>query len=569
MSAMTSPYISADIRHQGTYMNNIKIGIRLSVAFGFMALLVIIMVLIGVLKINSLGSANDEISGSLYSKSSASQSLRYLTSDMSRLARNAILLKDESQREKAISDYRRERHELDGLLGLLRKQVSSPTGLEIFKRLTDRADLFLPFLDEVVALAKNGKNDEATQLLFGPRYQSQGEFMASLKQLQDHQEARMISAAAQARADRSAALMMLTVAGIVAVLLAVVSALIITRSITRPLTEAVQAARRVALGDLSGAVHAGHKDETGVLLSAIRDMQDSLINTVSQVRSNAESVASASNQIAQGNADLSQRTEEQASALEQTAATMTQLGMTVRNNAENARQAGQLAVGVRDVANKGSDATGAITGTMKTISESSGRIAEITAVIDGIAFQTNILALNAAVEAARAGEHGRGFAVVASEVRSLAQRSATAAGEIRQLIEANAHSVEEGNKLVLHASETMSGILSAVGKLTDTVEEITSSSAEQARGIEQVGIAVTEMDSTTQQNASLVEESASAAASLKDQAERLLQAVSVFSLGNQVIRSSVNAASEPVRQTFSTPGTGTGVTNKDEGWTHF
>ena len=546
-------------------MNNIRIGIRLGAAFGFMALLVIFMVLIGIVKLNSLGQINDEISGSLYSKASSSSSLRYYTSDMSRLARNAILLKDESVREKAISDYRKERTEVNGLIELIGKQVNSPQGKDIFSRLKTNAELFLPFIDDVVALAQQGKSDEATQLLFGPRYQTQGDYMASLKEMQNFQEGRMKSASEKAREDRSGAIMMLTAAGVVALLLAAVSAWFITRSITRPLLEAVEAAGRVSRGDLSGTVHAEHKDETGRLLLAIRDMQDSLINTVSLVRNNAESVASASTQIAQGNADLSQRTEEQASALEQTAATMTQLGMTVKNNADNARQAGQLAVSVRDVANKGSDATGAITGTMKSISESSGRIAEITAVIDGIAFQTNILALNAAVEAARAGEHGRGFAVVASEVRSLAQRSATAAGEIRQLIETNARSVGEGNELVLNASETMKGILSAVGRLTDTVEEITSASAEQARGIEQVGIAVTEMDSTTQQNASLVEESASAAASLKEQANLLLQAVSVFSLGGQSGPSVVSHAA-PARL----PAT---VMNKpetaDDGWTHF
>lgn len=542
-------------------MNNIRIGIRLGAAFGFMALLVIFMVLIGILKLNSLGQINDEISGSIYSKASTSSSLRFYTSDMSRLARNAILLKDESKREKAISDYRKERTEVNGLIELIGKQVSSSQGKDIFSRLKTNADLFLPFIDDVVALAEQGKSDEATQLLFGPRYQTQGDYMASLKEMQNFQEGRMKSASEKAREDRSGAIMMLTAAGVVALLLAAVSAWFITRSITRPLLEAVEAAGRVSRGDLSGTVHAEHKDETGRLLLAIRDMQDSLINTVSLVRNNAESVASASTQIAQGNADLSQRTEEQASALEQTAATMTQLGMTVKNNADNARQAGQLAVSVRDVANKGSEATGAITGTMKSISESSGRIAEITAVIDGIAFQTNILALNAAVEAARAGEHGRGFAVVASEVRSLAQRSATAAGEIRQLIETNARSVGEGNELVLNASETMKGILSAVGRLTDTVEEITSASAEQARGIEQVGIAVTEMDSTTQQNASLVEESASAAASLKEQANLLLQAVSVFSLGGQ---------SGPAVVSPAPPAT---VINKtattDDGWTHF
>lgn len=550
-------------------MNNIRIGVRLGSTFGFMALLVIFMVLIGIVKINALGNANDAISGSLYIKASTSLSNRYYTSDMSRLARNAILLKDAPKREKAISDYRGERREVDRLISLIGTQVITPQGNEIFTRLKARAELFLPFIDEVVALAQQGKSDDATQLLFGPRYQTQGDFMASLKEMQTYQEARMSSAAAQARADRSGALMMLVVAGVVALLLAAVSAWVITRSITRPLNVAVEAARRVARGDLTGTVSADRKDETGILLSAISDMQASLINTVSLVRSNAESVASASTQIAQGNSDLSQRTEEQASALEQTSATMTQLGVTVKNNAENARQAGQLAVSVRDVANKGSEATTAITGTMKSISESSGRIAEITAVIDGIAFQTNILALNAAVEAARAGEHGRGFAVVASEVRSLAQRSASAAGEIRQLIAANADTVGQGNALVIHASETMSGILSAVGKLTDTVEEINSASAEQARGIEQVGIAVTEMDTTTQQNAALVEESASAASSLREQAERLLQAVSVFSLSGPSAPSVAHVPATLVRPGFKTAAVKNRAEDEDGSWTHF
>ncbi len=527
-------------------MNNIRIGVRLGITFGFMALLVMFMVLIGIVKINALGNANDDISGSLYTKASTSLSIRYYTSDMSRLARNAILLKDVAKREKAISDYRGERHEVDSLLSLIGKQVNTPQGSEIFTRLKARAELFLPFIDEVVALAQQGKSDDATQLLFGPRYQTQGDFMASLKalkEMQTFQEARMSSAAAQARADRSGALMMLVVAGVVALLLAAVSAWVITRSITRPLNVAVEAARRVARGDLTGTVTADRKDETGILLSAISDMQASLINTVSLVRSNAESVASASTQIAQGNTDLSQRTEEQASALEQTSATMTQLGVTVKNNADNARQAGQLAVSVRDVANKGNE---------------------------------NILALNAAVEAARAGEHGRGFAVVASEVRSLAQRSASAAGEIRQLIAANADTVGQGNALVIHASETMSGILSAVGKLTDTVEEINSASAEQARGIEQVGIAVTEMDTTTQQNAALVEESASAASSLREQAERLLQAVSVFSLSGpsalsvaHVPATVVHVPATVVKPGFKTAAVKTRAEDEDGSWTHF
>lgn len=550
-------------------MNNIRIGVRLGAAFGFMVLLVMFMVLIGIVKINSLGRANDQISGSLYTKASASLSLRYYTSDMSRLARNAILLRDITQREKAISDYRDERHVVDSLIGHMDRQVNSPEGKAIFNRLKTNAALFLPFIDEVVTIAQQGKSDEATQLLFGPRYQTQGDYMASLKEMQNFQEARMRFAAAQAREDRTDALKILISAGVVALLLAGLSAWYITRSITRPLQDAVRAAQRVSHGDLSGVVRTRHTDETGKLLSAIGEMQASLINTVSLVRSNAENVASASTQIAQGNADLSQRTEEQASALEQTAATMTQLGMTVKNNADNARQAGLLALSVRDVANKGNEATAAITGTMKSISESSLRIGEITAVIDSIAFQTNILALNAAVEAARAGDHGRGFAVVASEVRSLAQRSATAAGEIRQLIAANATTVGQSKELVVHASETMSGILSAVGKLTDTVEEINSASAEQARGIEQVGIAVTEMDTTTQQNASLVEESAAAASSLREQAALLLQAVSVFSLGSQPTSPAVDEVIVSDRQAFHSAAVKPRQDTRDDDWTHF
>lgn len=340
----------------------------------------------------------------------------------------------------------------------------------------------------------------------------------------------MQTARSAAEDEQHAATILLTSLSAAAILLAVAAAWLITRSITRPLSITLAAAQRIARGDLSQAVPVSGRDETGMLLTAVAEMQDSLAQTVSTVRRNAESVAAASLQIAQGNTDLSQRTEEQASALEQTAATMSELSVTVKNNADNARQAAQLAVNVREVARQGSEVTSDIFGTMKSIGESSGRIADITSVIDSIAFQTNILALNAAVEAARAGEQGRGFAVVAGEVRTLASRSATAAGEIRQLIEANSASVSAGSTLASRSVTTMADIVSSVGQLSDTVEEITAASAEQARGIEQVGIAVTEMDGVTQQNASLVEESASASQSLREQASLLLQSVSVFTL---------------------------------------
>jgi methyl-accepting chemotaxis protein len=293
-------------------------------------------------------------------------------------------------------------------------------------------------------------------------------------------------------------------------------------------------AERVRDGDLTVAVrgdgrHDG-RDEFSPLLAALSDMQGSLARVVANVRGHSESVASASAQIAQGNLDLSQRTEAQASALQQTAATMDELGTTVRLNADNARQANQLALGASAVAAEGGRVVAQVVDTMRGINGSSKKIAEIIAVIDGIAFQTNILALNAAVEAARAGEQGRGFAVVAEEVRRLAQRSAEAAKEIKQLITDSVDRVQQGSMLVGQAGSTMQEIVNAIGRVAGIVGEISVASAEQSNGVSQVAQAVSQMDQATQRNAALVEESAAAAESLKGQAAQLVDAVAVFRL---------------------------------------
>jgi methyl-accepting chemotaxis protein len=263
--------------------------------------------------------------------------------------------------------------------------------------------------------------------------------------------------------------------------------------------------------------------DTHSLMARLAEMQGSLVQLVSNVRSNSESVATASAQIAQGNTDLSQRTEEQSSSLQQTSATMHELGTTVSNNADNARQANQLAHGASTVAARGGDVVQQVVVTMKGINDSSKKIADIIAVIDGIAFQTNILALNAAVEAARAGEQGRGFAVVASEVRSLAQRSAGAAKEIKTLITHSVEQVDRGTALVDQAGHTMEEIVAAIQRVSDIVGEISSASAEQSEGVGQVGQAIQQMDQITQQNAALVEESAAAAESLRSQAVQLVR----------------------------------------------
>ena len=300
------------------------------------------------------------------------------------------------------------------------------------------------------------------------------------------------------------------------------------RAIARPLEAALGHFEAIAAGDLRREVMVTSRDEMGLLLEGLAKMRASLLQTVHTVRSGSESIASATQQIAAGNTDLSSRTEEQASALQETASSMEQLTGTVRQNADNARQASTLAANASEIADRGSAVVTQVVDTMGEISRSSAKIADIIAIIEGIAFQTNILALNAAVEAARAGEEGRGFAVVAGEVRSLAQRSSTAAKEIKELIDNSVARVQSGTTLVDEAGRTMSEIIGAVQRVTDIMGEIAAASAEQSSGIEQVSRAVTQMDDVTQQNAALVEEAAAAAQSLEDQAARLRQAVAVF-----------------------------------------
>ena len=333
-------------------------------------------------------------------------------------------------------------------------------------------------------------------------------------------------AAVQAHRASLVSIVLMLVAGAAGIGVGVV----FSRKITRPVDFAVGVAENIAAGDLTSQVRVSGRDEIAQLLKALGTMQSSLVSLVSNVRSNSESVATASSQISHGANDLSARTEEQASALQQAAASMEQLGSTVRQNAENAQSANQLALGASAVARKGGGVVGEVVETMKGINDSSRRIVDIISVIDGIAFQTNILALNAAVEAARAGEQGRGFAVVAGEVRSLAQRSSDAAKEIKTLISASVTRVQHGTELVDRAGETMTEIVTSISRVTDIMGEISAASTEQSSGVGQIGDAIAQMDQATQQNAALVEESAAAAESLKDQAQQLVQVVSVFKL---------------------------------------
>jgi methyl-accepting chemotaxis protein len=317
---------------------------------------------------------------------------------------------------------------------------------------------------------------------------------------------------------------------VLAVLFSTVVGIWLVRAITRPLNRAVEIAQAVAAGDLTQDIVPISGDETGILTAALKGMNDNLRRIVGQVRHGTETIATASAQIASGNLDLSSRTEEQASSLEETAAAMEEITSTVKQNADNARQANQLAGSASSIASDGGKAVDQVVATMTSINDSSRRIVDIISVIDGIAFQTNILALNAAVEAARAGEQGRGFAVVASEVRSLAQRSAAAAKEIKELIGDSVDKVGAGGKLVEQAGSTIAEVVASVKRVSDVVAEISAAGQEQSAGIDQVNLAITQMDEVTQQNAALVEQAAAAAASLQDQAANLAQLVSVFKL---------------------------------------
>ncbi|SAK99196.1 methyl-accepting chemotaxis sensory transducer [Caballeronia fortuita] len=312
--------------------------------------------------------------------------------------------------------------------------------------------------------------------------------------------------------------------------LALVGGYLFSRTVSRPLARALGCAQAVATGDLSLDFDTRGKDEIAELLAALKQMQTSLARVVGQVRHNAEGVATASAQIASGNHDLSSRTEEQAASLQETAASMEQLTATVRQNADHASAASSLTQSAWQTATSGGAMMDKVIETMHGISESSNKVSEIIAVIDAIAFQTNILALNAAVEAARAGEEGRGFAVVAAEVRSLAQRSASAAKEIKTLIEQSTGRVESGAALVRDAGAIIADIVGSVQRVTGVVSDISAASEEQRGGIEQVNLAVTQMDEVTQQNAALVEQASAAAHALAEQAASLRDVVSVFRL---------------------------------------
>ncbi len=512
------------------------VGARLIAGFLIVSILGAIVAIIGIFSMSHINDQADalydkELLGLSYIKE-ANINVIYI----GRAIRNVVLAPTEEERKKAVEAITKYRADLKTNLDQAKPLFYLEKGKQLFAQLDRDVLDWDALLQKAVSLAEKeplSQATEATKFIFNdlrPKSNQVDDLMTELAKFKENRA----KAASDATTElfKSSRAMMITLVSL-GLLMGVTIGVLIARNLTGMLggepAYAVGVAQHIAAGDLSKVIDIKANDQTS-LLFAMQTMRDSLLKIVTQVRMSTEGVATASSQIASGNNDLSQRTEEQASALQQTAASMEQLGSTVQQNSDGARQANQLAQNASAVAVQGGEVVAQVVETMKGINDSSNKIAEIISVIDGIAFQTNILALNAAVEAARAGEQGRGFAVVATEVRSLAGRSAAAAKEIKSLINASVERVEHGTLLVDKAGTTMSEVVGSIRRVTDMMGEISAASVEQSQGIAQIGEAVSQMDTVTQQNAALVEEMAAAASSLQSQAQELVQTVAVFKL---------------------------------------
>ncbi|MEO6352322.1 MAG: methyl-accepting chemotaxis protein, partial [Burkholderiaceae bacterium] len=511
-------------------IKKLRIGQRLALGFGIVIALLIMLASLAYVRIASMNSEINLLVKDRYPKTVIANAIKADLNEVTRNMLNVLIMTDPGQIKQELSNLEEKNKSTNAAIATLGTIIADAQGREHLTAITALRDKFLPMQVSFVGLInQDAKDDAMMKLLFSVR-PLQTRYFARLDDFISYQNSRMEQSGAQSTLAANRTALLLLVLAAIAGTLSVLVGVLVSRSITRPLNEAVDIAKNVADGDLTSTITVKTFDETGMLMDALRHMNESLSQIVGEVRSGTETIASVSSQIAVGNLDLSSRTEQQASALQQTAASMLALTGTVRENSDNAQQANQLAACASDVAAKGGAVVAQVIGTMHSINDSSRKIVDIIGVIDGIAFQTNILALNAAVEAARAGEQGRGFAVVASEVRSLAQRSAAAAKEIKSLIGDSVNKVEIGSKLVRQAGITMDEVVASVARVTDIMTQITAASLEQSVGIEQVNRAISQMDAVTQQNAALVEEAAASAESMQNQAVNLAQVVSVFKL---------------------------------------
>jgi methyl-accepting chemotaxis protein-1 (serine sensor receptor) len=512
-------------------LSNLSLRFRLLATMALLGLIIAVTGLLGIYGIKSSSRALEETyANQMQSIIKLGEAKNFLSRARFNLDR-AVLHPDSPDIEKTISRMESFIKDADTAWAAYMALPQTPEETALARAVGERRSAYID--NGVRALTQAVRQNDAARIetLFMKQMQAAyGEFNTASTKLDEYQVAAAKESyeASQAIAGR---IFKTAVAAIVlGAILIVVSSFTLLRAILRPLGSALEHFEAMARGDLSTHIDVQSRNEMGKLLQGLADMQRQLAVTVRNVRDSSTSIATASSEIAAGNMNLSTRTEQQAGSLEETASSLEELTATVKQNADNARQANQLALNASEVAVRGGQLVSQVVDTMGSINSSSKKIVDIIAVIDGIAFQTNILALNAAVEAARAGEQGRGFAVVAGEVRNLAQRSAAAAKEIKELITTSVNNVDAGADLVDKAGTTMGDIVSSVARVTDIMAEIMAAGEEQGAGIEQINQAIAQMDQVTQQNAALVEEAAAAADSLQEQAQGLAQMVDTFRL---------------------------------------
>ncbi|WP_426207949.1 methyl-accepting chemotaxis protein [Massilia sp. TWP1-3-3] len=519
-------------------LSNMKVGMRLGLGFSLVLFFLVAVTSIGIYNMKVIQDRLDNVVGINNVVNRLVIDMRTNVADRITSLRVLTLLSDPDDMAPEMKRV----NDLALAYGAAQKKLSDKFSTEastttaekdLLKQIKEHEAAAMPAIAKASEMWMGGKAEDATKVLIREIRPNQKKWMAALEQLAVLEEKQTAATVKQAEGDYTTARNFMLAFAAFAVLVGLAAAIVITRKLIKQLggepDYTARIASSIARGDLSISIDTSNAS-AGSLLMEVREMRNSLKDIVGQVRHGTETIGTASREIAAGNIDLSSRTEMQASSLEKTASAMEELTSTVKQNADNAREANLLAATASDVARKGGEVVAQVVDTMGSINTSANKIVDIIGVIDGIAFQTNILALNAAVEAARAGEQGRGFAVVAAEVRNLAQRSAAAAKEIKTLIGDSVEKVERGSKLVGQAGVTMDEVVASVKRVTDIMSEISNASQEQSAGIEQVNLSIIEMDSMTQQNAALVEQAAAAAQSLQDQAGELAHVVSVFKL---------------------------------------